>query len=43
MTVSLFLQVGLEQMMHQSIRFNFLFNLEDDGKKPKIKRSLKVK
>ena len=33
MTVSLFLQVGLKHMMHQRIRFNFLFNLEDDGKK----------
>ena len=33
MTVSLVLQVGMEQMMHQNIRFNFLFNLEDDGKK----------
>ena len=29
--------------MHQNIRFNFLFNLEDDGKNPKIKASLKVK
>ena len=25
--------VGREQMMHQNIRFNFLFNLEDNGKK----------
>ena len=30
--------------MHQNIRFNFLFNLGDDGKKKsKIKGSLKVK
>ena len=27
-----------EQMMHQNIRFNFLFNLEDDGKEtPKLR------
>ena len=30
--------------MHQNIRFNFFFNLEDDGKFfSKIKGSLKVK
>ena len=33
MPVSKVLQVRREQMMHQNIRFNFLFNLEDDGKK----------
>ena len=33
MPVSKVLQVGREQMMHQNIRFNFLFNLEDYGKK----------
>ena len=33
MPVSLVLQVGREQMMHQNIRFSSLFNLEDDGKK----------
>ena len=33
MTDSLVPQVVMEQMMHQHIRFNFLFNLEDDSKK----------
>ena len=33
MPVSKVLQVRRDQMMHQNIRFNFLFNLEDDGKK----------
>ena len=33
MPVSKVLQVGREQMMHQNIRFNVLFNLEDYGKK----------
>ena len=33
MPVSKVLQVRREQMMHQNIRFNFLFNLEDYGKK----------
>ena len=33
MPVSQVLQVRREQMMHQNIRFNFLFNLDDDGKK----------
>ena len=33
MPVSKDLHVGREQMMHQNIRFNSLFNLEDYGKK----------
>ena len=33
MTVSYVLQAGMEQMKQQNIRFNFLFNPEDDGKK----------
>ena len=32
MPVSKVLRVRREQMMHQNIRFNFLFNLEDYGK-----------
>ena len=33
MTDSLVPQVVMEQMLHQHIKFNSLFNLEDDGKK----------